>query len=210
LQIDLVVWQSAICNLQSAICNLQSMRAALYVEVEGQRLLAPDNGCWTDLLAGGKRPGRVVRLAEPRYWLPRVSSTFHGRDVFAPAAAHLSLGVDPALLGPPAGTWVTLPTSAPVITEDHLAGEVTLVDPFGNLITNIPGEAFLRWAGRPVTVRVGGAEVTRRVRTYGEAAAGELVALVSSLGTLEVAVCQGSAAARLGAAVGAPVRVEPR
>src|SRR5437660_1471443 len=67
-------------------------RAALYVEVAGQRLLVPDNGCWTELARAAAEPPRVLHLTEPRYWRAAVSATFHGRDVFAPAAAHLSLG----------------------------------------------------------------------------------------------------------------------
>src|SRR5437762_3447923 len=66
-------------------------RALLYVEVGGHRLLAPDNGCWT-LLEGAAGEPRVIRLAEPRFWREPVSATFHGRDILAPVAAHLSLG----------------------------------------------------------------------------------------------------------------------
>jgi S-adenosylmethionine hydrolase len=185
-------------------------RAVLYAEVGGQRLLVPDNGCWTGLCEQLGPPARVLRLAEPRYWRPQVSATFHGRDVFAPAAGHLSLGLDPALLGPAAREWVRLDLSAPVLGEISLEGEVVFIDPFGNLLTNIPGEALRRWGDRPAEVWVGGRPVPRRVRTYGEAEPGGLVALVSSMDTLEVAVNHGSAAGRLGAAVGTPVRVTAR
>src|SRR5688572_122741 len=70
-----------------------SERALLYVETDGHRLLAPDNGCWTELARAAARPPIVIRLAEPRYWRPEVSATFHGRDILAPVAGHLSLGV---------------------------------------------------------------------------------------------------------------------
>jgi S-adenosylmethionine hydrolase len=183
-------------------------RAALYVEVAGRRLLVPDNGCWTELLRDAPRPPMVIRLADPRWWRPEVSATFHGRDVFAPAAAHLSLGLDPVLLGPPADAWVRLEVPAPVLGAEALRGEVVFVDPFGNLITNIPGAAYRGWADRPVRITMGGRRVPRRVRTYGEAPAGTLVALVSSVDTLEVAVTQGSAARELGATVGTEVLVE--
>jgi S-adenosylmethionine hydrolase len=184
-------------------------RAALYVEAAGQRLLVPDNGCWTPLASAlGERP-RVRRLAEPRYWRAEVSATFHGRDVFAPAAAHLSLGVDPARLGPALADWVRLDLPEPTLAPDKLVGEVLFVDRFGNLITNLPAAAYAGWADRPARVAVGGREVTRRVRTYGEAAPGTLVALTSSVGTLEVAVVQGSAARLLGVGPGEPVVVQP-
>jgi hypothetical protein len=177
-----------------------SGRDALYVEVAGQRLLVPDNGCWARLGA----PARVLRLAEPRFWRASVSRTFHGRDVFAPAAAHLTLGVDPSELGPAAARWRALAAPEPGYFEDGATGQVVFVDHFGNLITNIRGAALpARWS----SARVGG-EAARRVVTYADAGPGELVALVSSSGMLEVAVTQGSAARRLSAGVGAPVRVE--
>src|SRR5262249_11554826 len=110
-------------------------RAILYVGVAGQRLLVPDNGCWT-LLARGPSP-RVVRVAEPRFWRPTVSSTFHGRDIFAPVAAHLSLGVSADKLGPTADRWQQLAWPAPSQCPDGVAGEVVFVDGFGNLISNL-------------------------------------------------------------------------
>jgi S-adenosylmethionine hydrolase len=182
-------------------------RAILYAEVGGQRLLVPDNGCWTGLCDETGPPGRVLRLAEPRYWRATVSRTFHGRDIFAPVAGHLSRGLDPGLLGPPAATWVQLDLPQPVLADASVTGEVVFIDPFGNLLTNIPGEALARWPDRSVEVRVGQAAITRRVQTYAEAEPGTLVALVSSLGTVEVAVCHGSAAVRLQAQVGTPVVV---
>ncbi len=182
-------------------------RALLYVESAGQRLLVPDNGCWTELARAASRRPTVRRLKEPRYWRPQVSSTFHGRDILAPVAAHLSLGLDPELLGPLVQEWVCLDFPQPLLGEWALTGEVVFVDDFGNLISNIPGEAPV-WAGREVRVWVGEREVTCRVRTYGEAPPGTLVTLTSSAGTVEVAVVQGSAACELGVGVGTPIRVE--
>jgi S-adenosyl-L-methionine hydrolase (adenosine-forming) len=182
-------------------------RSILYVEGGGHRLLVPDNGCWTELARGAAQP-TVIRLAERRYWRPEISATFHGRDIFAPVAGHLSLGLDPRQLGPIITEWVRLQTPAPILAQDRLAGEVNFIDDFGNLLTNIPGAAFLAWHDRTVRITVAGHEVPRRVRTYGEAESGSLVALVSSNGALEIAVAQGSAAARLGVRTGAPVEVQ--
>src|SRR5262249_8333446 len=134
-----------------------------------------------------------------------VSATFHGRDILAPTAAHLSLGVEPRELGPAVTEWVRLELPAPTITAGGIAGEVLFVDHFGNLITNIPAEPAAGLVGR--TVRVGQHEVTRWVRTYAEAGPGSVVALVSSSGQLEIAVAQGNAARRLQAAAGTPVSV---
>ncbi|HMF13947.1 MAG TPA: SAM-dependent chlorinase/fluorinase, partial [Gemmataceae bacterium] len=112
-----------------------SERALLYLEIDGHRMLAPDNGCWT-LVKGTIQ--RVVRLAEPKYWRPEISSTFHGRDILAPVAAHLSLGVNPALLGPQVEGWEKLELPAWTDYANGVGGEVIFVDHFGNLITNVP------------------------------------------------------------------------
>jgi S-adenosylmethionine hydrolase len=178
-----------------------SERAILYVEVLGQRLLVPDNGCWT-LLAGTRE--RVIRLAEPRYWRAEVSNTFHGRDIFAPVAGHLSHGLEPALLGPPVQDWLRLESAAPERVPNGIAGEVVFVDHFGNLLTNIPPALVERKPGRLV---IGGRDCPDFIwgRTYSDAAPGRLLALVSSSGFVEVAVAQGNAAKRLGVGYGESV-----
>jgi S-adenosylmethionine hydrolase len=172
-------------------------RAILYVELGTQRVLAPDNGCWT--LATEALPvRRAMRVTNPAYWRHVVSRTFHGRDVFAPAAGNLSLGLDPHELGPLVFDWERLHMPGVEIGVGEVRGEVVFVDDFGNLITNIPPTT----AGMVV---IGDVEVSQRVRTYGEAPAGTLVALTSSFETLEIAEVQGNAARRLEAQVGTPV-----
>jgi S-adenosylmethionine hydrolase len=183
-------------------------RAVLYLESGGQRLLVPDNGCWTALAARSRQPPRVIRVSERRYWRSEVSATFHGRDIFAPVAGHLSLGLRPEELGPVADSWIKLPWPEPAITPRAIEGEVLVIDDFGNLITNIPGEAYFQNLHRVRKITVGGSPVDRQVRTYGESAPGTLVALVSSAAMFEVAVVEGNAARRLGAAAGTPVRIE--
>lgn len=180
-----------------------SDRALLYVETAGHRLLVPDNGCWTEL-ARAAEPSLVIRLAEPRFWRPSVSRTFHGRDILAPVAGHLTLGVDPRELGPIATEWARLDLARAEARPDGWAGEVVFVDHFGNLITNLPG---LLWQDRGVRFFVGEREIPTRVSSYAEALPGTPVVLPSSNGALEVAVAQGSAAALLQAGVGTPVQV---
>jgi len=179
-------------------------RALLYVEIGGRRLLVPDNGCWT-WLPDKDWPPLVVRLAEMRYWRSQISATFHGRDILAPVAGLLTLGVKPRSLGPVLREWVVLPRSQPKGDEKQIRGEVEFVDRFGNLITNIPRSMMddKPQVGRCVVV--GNAEVSRWVRAYGEAEPGALVALFSSEDRLEVAVAQGNAARRLGVGLGAQV-----
>lgn len=184
-----------------------SARALLHVEVGGHCLLAPDNGCWTELERSSPRPPAVRRLTEACYWRHPMSRTFHGRDILAPVAGWLSRGLLPEKLGPLVAEWIRLETPAPVVTADRIHGVVVFVDHYGNLISNIPGEAIATLAGRAVRITVGDEEVLRCVQTYAEAEAGTLVALVSSSGRLEVAVAQGSAARRLQAGVGTPVTV---
>jgi S-adenosylmethionine hydrolase len=183
-----------------------SERAALYAEAGGQRLVGPDNGIFTGVFrrAGG---GGARELTESRFWRRPVSHTFHGRDVFAPVAAHLSCGVDPAELGPVRPDPVELPIRSAVTFGNRWQGEVQFVDDFGNLVTNIPA---CKVKSLPVRVSVGGgaAHPIRWVRTYADAAPGELVSLFSSDGYFEIAEVNGSAASRLGVREGAVVEVE--
>jgi len=158
-------------------------------------------------MEGERRRIRVIRLAEKRFWRSRVSATFHGRDIFAPVAANLSLGLDPRELGPAVSDWVRLERPVAQHHSNGTSGEVLFVDRFGNLITNIPGSVLTR-DHRPKQVRVAGVEVPRIVRTYADAEPGALVALVSSSEWLEVAVNRGDAARQLHAAIGTPVTVE--
>jgi S-adenosylmethionine hydrolase len=180
-------------------------RYLLCVEWRGQHLLVPDNGCWTSLIADEER--RVVhRLVERRYWQPDVSPTFHGRDILAPVAGHLTLGVAPADLGPLVTNWQRLALPRPTETAECVRGEVVVVDRFGNLVSNVPVGAMTPG----VRVAFAGRTSIPMVRTYGEAEPGTLVALIGSSGRLEVAVVNGSAAARLGVGVGTPIEVHTR
>lgn len=185
-----------------------SDRALLYVEVAGQRLLVPDNGCWTLLAGVGENPPTVRVLTERHYWRQPVSATFHGRDILAPVAGWLSRGLNPELLGPPVADWIRLVIPDPELGPAQLKGEIVFVDDFGNLITNIPGEAFEALARGPVQVIVGAAVIDRMARTYAEAEAGTALALISSSGLLEIAINQGNAAERLRAGPGTPIIVK--
>lgn len=184
-----------------------SERAALYAEAGGQRFVGPDNGVFTAAFAKLGGATSVRRLTNPRFWRPGVSSTFHGRDVFAPVAAHLTLDIDPSDLGPEHPHQVSLPTRSAVTFGRRWQGEVQFADDFGNLITNIPA---CRLKSLPVKVSVGGspAEYLRWVRTYADAGPGELVCLFSSDGFFEVAEVNGNAARRLGVESGAAVELE--
>ncbi len=174
-----------------------SARAALAVESDGRFLVGPDNGVLSPaLLVAG---ARAVRLAVGA----RAAPTFHGRDVFAPAAGRLAAGESLDALGEPAEECVVRRTpEARRLPDGAIEGCVITVDRFGNAITNlVAGAAVARHGG---TLSLGGRDVPVR-RVYADVEPGAPVALVGSNGLLEVAVREGSAAARLGVARGARV-----
>jgi S-adenosylmethionine hydrolase len=182
-------------------------RAALYTQVDGQHLVGPDNGLFTLLWRHAReRPSLVRRLTEARFWRPVVSATFHGRDIFAPVAAHLARGVPPEELGPLHPHPVQLAVKLAVCTSTACEGEIQAVDDFGNLITNIPAAQVPQL---PSLVTIGSRPPLRLpwVRTYGDAPPGTLVSLFSSDGYFEIAQVQGSAARQLQVGAGESVRL---
>ena len=183
--------------------SVGTARRGLAVAVSGQLLVGPDNGLFTPFLAGDG--WRAFEIAEADYRLPFVSRTFHGRDLFAPAAAHLALGLDPARLGPAVTDPARLVWPEVRAVAGAVAGAVVHTDRFGNLITSIHARSTdLLDAG--VVIRVGGRAVPV-VGTYAELPVGRPGALVGSAGRLEIAVREGSAAAVLRARRGTPVVV---
>jgi len=174
-------------------------RPVLYAEIDGRHYIAPDNGLLS-LLARRHRPDALVWLENRTYWLSEVSHTFHGRDIMAPVAAHLSRGVRPAELGPPVEAMNSLDWPRPNTSDRTIEGRIWWIDSFGNLISNIDREilAELPQDAKP-SVRCGGMDEIPLVRTYGDQPAGEVVALIGSSGFLEVAVVNGSAAKQLNA-----------
>ena len=183
--------------------SVGTARRGLVVAVGGQLLVGPDNGLFTPFLAGDG--WRAFEIAEADYRLPFVSRTFHGRDLFAPAAAHLALGLDPARLGPVVTDPARLVWPEVRAVAGAVAGAVVHTDRFGNLITSIHARSTdLLDAG--VVIRVGG-RVVPVVGTYAELPVGRPGALVGSAGRLEIAVREGSAAAVLRASRGTAVVV---
>jgi S-adenosylmethionine hydrolase len=181
-------------------------RALLCMTIGGHILVAPDNGCWTFLETALSTP-QVYRLENQRFRRAPVSATFHGRDILAPAAAHLSLGRQPEEFGPQVETWIRLDMPRARDGINSVAGEIVFVDEFGNLITNISAE---RLRQTPDVLMVGKRSFKKKfhwVRTYGDAESGTLVGLIGSNNHMEIAVVEGSAASRLKASVGTPVVV---
>jgi S-adenosyl-L-methionine hydrolase (adenosine-forming) len=179
-----------------------SGRRALAAAVAGQFLVGPDNGL-TSLVFRNQTALRAVKLENPDYFLPEVSATFHGRDIFAPVAAHLSLGVPLTALGPGLSDPVRLAFPEPVFGAGEVAGEIIARDHFGNLISNISFELLQsRLQGRSASLRVKGRVIEQVASTYSAVPPGALLALGGSHGYLEIACRQGSAAQVLGAGPG--------
>lgn len=178
----------------------------------GARFVGPDNGLlW--MAAAAAQITTIVQLKSTRYRLPNPSSTFHGRDIFAPAAAWLARGVKLTALGPRLETMVTLEPAAGVrATSRSLTGEVIYVDGFGNLVTNLSRAEVDRFAGRcgrdRLSVKVGRHPRFGLYATYGRAPAGEPLALFGSFEMLEIGVRDGHAAVHFGAGAGTAVTVK--
>ena len=183
--------------------------------------VAPDNGLLSRVLSGYLAdpptstndksvalPGtvRAYHLTNPDYWVHPVSSTFHGRDIFTPVAAHLSRGVPAESMGERTHELEWLPLPQPRITQEGVSGEIMYCDTYGNLISNIP--ATLLEGRRVAEVRIRGRSIRRLNRTFHDGnARGTLVALFGSHGYLEVAVANGNAAAVLDSKAGEPLTV---
>ena len=191
-----------------------SSRDALVLSGPDGHFVGPDNGIFSlavgrnsEGLATGRRPlpkgWTARRITNSKYMRENVIAPFHGRDVFAPAAAYLSLGVPPDDLGPEVGKIMRLPFPAPVKRDGGLLGKVIYVDRFGNLVTNIADKELAGW--ERVHVEICGKVIDRLSQYYAQG--GSLAALIGSAGYLEVAVKNGSAAEELKAGVGTPVSV---
>ena len=180
-------------------------RRALAAAGARHLFVGPDNGVF-DRTFALEPPRVVVSLENPDYRRPQVSPTFHGRDIFAPAAGHLSLGVPLEKLGPVISDRIQTASRRRLGKEDRVEGEIIHVDRFGNLIADIeiPPDERLE---SDLEVSVGGRRMLVGPRTYDEAPPGEPFAMRGSSGHLEVAVRQGSALEVLGRGVGTPVCV---
>jgi S-adenosyl-L-methionine hydrolase (adenosine-forming) len=184
-------------------------RRLIAARVADQWFVAPDNGVLTGVVRG--RPADLIReISNPAIRRREVSRTFHGRDILAPAAAFLLTGGDYASLGPARESLITLANFEPREDEDGFVGEVVFRDAFGNLITNVHSSNLDSTNPADWRVEIAGHRIEGLKRTYGEEAAGALVALPGSSGWIEVAVVNGDAARRLSAGPGTTVFVRSK
>lgn len=179
-------------------------RRPLVAEAAGQYFVAPDNGVLSMIYAREKHKVRAITRDE--YFRKPVSRTFHGRDVFAPVAAHLAKGVSAARFGKLIDNYAKLNFGVPVRTGKRFwQGAVLKVDHFGNLITNFHIEEFPALRTRPFQLTCGQAALTELVEAFAAGAPGEPVLIVGSSGYVEIAANRASAAKALGCGAGSPV-----
>jgi S-adenosylmethionine hydrolase len=204
-------------------------RAIIYVEIEEQRFVCPDNGLLSLILKRGlnlkrdliqKRvqegarlvksswPPTIRHITSEQYFRHPISDTFHGRDIMAPIAAHLSLGLSPKELGPTLESLQELAWPGAVKVANQITGEIIAVDSFGNLITNITRAQL---GGVPTSTEVGIFSEDHETRgiftTYADQPAMTLIALIGSCDQLELAIVNDSATTMLGLGISAPVEV---
>jgi hypothetical protein len=171
------------------------------VDSGGRRLVGPDNGIFTPFLDDG---AKVYRIRRADLFRKPKSPTFHGRDLFAPVAAWLAGGGEPSQLGPPLSDPVRLEWAAASRGDEEVEGICLVADAFGNVLTSVRSGDLRGASVREVLV---GGRRARFVRTFGDGAPGELLALVGSGGRMEIAVREGGAARELGVQRGTPVVV---
>lgn len=203
LEQALGVFPSGSVHLAVVDPGVGTQRRPLVVEALNMLFVGPDNGLFTPVMMAD--PGaRLFALDKPRYHRQPVSATFHGRDIFAPVAAHLAWGIKPEELGTPVERAELLDWPRAWRGPDSLVGQVLGADRFGNLQTNLNRwevEAYL--AGRPAEVRLGELVINGLSQTYGQSPPGQALALFNSLDRLELALNRGDLRQGLGLDPGA-------
>jgi S-adenosylmethionine hydrolase len=185
-------------------------RRPIALVAENHFFVGPDNGLFWPVLHSQEHT-EVIHLTERAYWMEKISFTFHGRDIFAPVAAHISQGVDPLLMGETIHDPMPLQVPLPRMEDSELVGEIVRIDNFGNLITNITREHLAPFLeSKDLTIRIGSLVLNTLSTTYSDVPEAQPLALIGSSNALEIAVNRGNAAHDLGEEfrVGTTVLVE--
>ena len=187
-------------------------RKAIIIETKKSFYIGPDNGLLT-LAALREGVKKVVQITNSKYMLPRVSRTFHGRDIFAPAAAYLANGVPIENFGPLLEEYEILSFSKPHVRKDQIEGEIIYVDGFGNIVTNIYSE-ILEKVGISeedkikVLLNDKLGKVLKICKAYNEVKKGEFLAIIGSGNFLEISINQGNAAKKLNVKEGTKIKIK--
>jgi S-adenosylmethionine hydrolase len=175
-----------------------SHRRLIALEAARHFFVGPDNGLFWPVFRDFK-DAKVFQLTQSRYFLPSITHTFHGREIFAPVAAQLSLGLSPDSLGPIIPDPTKLITPEPYIKNGVLYGQILRTDHFGNLATNIPGKKLTDFLeSSPLRIKAGKLVIRKLSRIYADCEEGEPLALINSSGLLEIAVNLGRASEYIG------------
>jgi S-adenosylmethionine hydrolase len=181
-----------------------SQRAILAVRTPRFIFLGPDNGLLKYILYD-HTDADVFRLTNPVYFLKSISHTFHGRDIFAPAAAHISRGIALEKMGEPFRDYVVGDIRHPTQAQDGITGQIIYIDKFGNAITNI--EESQIGNRKNIRIRMKEYEFNRLCKTYKDVPVGESLALIGSGGTVEISIHQGNAKDAMKLSVGDSISV---
>ena len=183
-----------------------STRRAVLLETTEAYFIGPDNGIFSFVCAEGQAK-RMIHLSNPRYYLQPTSTTFHGRDIFAPVAAYLCLGVAPDAFGEAVNDCVRISWPSIVRSARSVAGEIVYIDGFGNLFSNIREQDLTELDHRSMTVALGALTIQGLARNYAAVQKRQPLALINSWGLLEIAANQDSAARLFHAGIGDKVYV---
>ena len=178
-------------------------RRAIAAHIGSQYFVGPDNGVFSLLQIhneGKNQLADFIHLNNPRYWLPEISNVFHGRDIFAPVAAHLAVDIPFHSLGSSIKDPVSLEIPKPIPTSSGWIGHVIHIDHFGNLSTNLNISHLKK--SKEVHIKINEVNITGMVTTFGERPSGTLIALIDSSGSVAISVVNGSAAQYLNSSVG--------
>ncbi len=182
-------------------------RRPITLRTDRHIFVGPDNGLLSRACAR-ENVVQAVHIADRRYALPEISRTFHGRDRFAPAAAHLANGLPLSALGPTLADWAQLPDLRPIISRNTLTGSVVHLDRFGNAVTNILEADFRAFVGAsPFEIAVRTIRLTALADSYDAVPPGAPLAIIGSGGELEISVNGGDAGSAFGIQRGDPVRI---
>jgi len=169
------------------------IRKPILLVTQNYFFIGPDNGLFA-FVAQREKVKKVIVLTQQRYFLPKLSTTFHGRDLFAPVAAHLSLGIKPNSFGYETPSVKKLGFETPIVKEGKLSGKIVHIDTFGNLVSNIDEELFVRVTKEhPYVIRLGKRKIHGLGKGYWEGKPGVPMALFGSGGFLEISINKGNA-----------------
>ncbi len=209
LEAALLLWRAArffpdgTIHLAVVDPGVGTARRAIAAQLGPQYFVGPDNGLVSLLLdraAESSQITRFISLDRPEYWLPEVSNVFHGRDIFAPVAAHLAAGTPLNHMGTTIDDPVRIEIPKPLQTAHGWIGQVIHIDHFGNLATNLNGSHIKMM--KEVIIKFKGEQIMGIVSTFGDRPSGSIIALLDSSGSLAISVVNGSAANMLNAHVG--------